>query len=111
MTAVAEFLDEAEKANNEVEAVHFDMDLSLQVNTNKKTQEMRADIDYGKQGDTIQRANARIDEVITVSLFIKNIFCQEAMEIQYILEPARMVLGINNQVMVAISSSQVTLVF
>ena len=60
---VAEFLDEAEKANNEVETVHFDMDLSLQVNTNKKTQKMRADIDYGKQGDTIQRANALIDEV------------------------------------------------
>lgn len=60
---VAEFLDKVEKANNEVETVHLDMELFLQVNTNKKTQEMRADVDYGKQGDTIQRANASIDEV------------------------------------------------
>ncbi len=60
---VAEFLDKVATANEDVETVHFDLDLSLQVNDETKTQVMKADIDYGNNGQTIQRVNAVIEEV------------------------------------------------
>lgn len=61
--SVADFLDKVAQANEKVETVHFDMDLSFQINEDKKSQDMQADIDYGNTGGTIQRAHALIDEV------------------------------------------------
>lgn len=60
--SVASFLKKVKSANKKVETVHFEMDLSLKVNQDSKSQDMEADLDYGTSASDLKRASAVIEQ-------------------------------------------------
>ncbi|MGT2750349.1 DUF6612 family protein [Streptococcus orisasini] len=61
--SVKSFLKKVEKANSSVETVHFDMNTDVSSNGHK-SQQMTADLAYDTSGETIEKANAVIDETV-----------------------------------------------
>lgn len=57
---VSQLIKKAKVANKKVETVHFDMDLSTTSLGKRKTQKMKADLDYGDQAGDVKRANGSI---------------------------------------------------
>lgn len=58
--STSQLIKKAKTANKKVETVHFDMSLTINSFGKKKSQKMKANLDYGDQADEIERASGEI---------------------------------------------------